>query len=43
MGCSRLANHLVSLYYQSNTEVKEQDLDMALLRDYIGELLFAFE
>ncbi|GMT00969.1 hypothetical protein PENTCL1PPCAC_23143, partial [Pristionchus entomophagus] len=32
----RLANHLVSLYYQTNAERAEQDLDMALLRDYIA-------
>ncbi|GMR54041.1 hypothetical protein PMAYCL1PPCAC_24236, partial [Pristionchus mayeri] len=32
----RLANHLVSLYYQTNAERAEEDLDMALLRDYIA-------
>ncbi|GCC26079.1 hypothetical protein chiPu_0004493 [Chiloscyllium punctatum] len=32
----RLAHHLVSLYYQSEEEIKEEYLDMAMLRDYIA-------
>ncbi|KIH50617.1 MCM2/3/5 family protein [Ancylostoma duodenale] len=35
----RLANHLVSLYYKDSAETQVEKLDMALLRDYIGELL----
>ena len=36
----RLANHLVSLYFKSQQENTSEQLDMALLRDYIGEFLF---
>ncbi|KAE9419253.1 hypothetical protein Angca_004831 [Angiostrongylus cantonensis] len=32
----RLANHLVSLYYKDSAEDKAEQLDMALLRDYIA-------
>uniref|UniRef100_A0A7N6ALC6 DNA replication licensing factor MCM4 n=1 Tax=Anabas testudineus TaxID=64144 RepID=A0A7N6ALC6_ANATE len=32
----RLAHHLVSLYYQSEEQMEEEYLDMALLRDYIA-------
>ncbi|KAJ1368110.1 DNA replication licensing factor, mcm4 component [Parelaphostrongylus tenuis] len=32
----RLANHLVSLYYKDRTEDHAEQLDMALLRDYIA-------
>lgn len=32
----RLAHHLVSLYFQSQEEVDEEFLDMAVLRDYIA-------
>ncbi|XP_069777639.1 DNA replication licensing factor MCM4 isoform X2 [Narcine bancroftii] len=32
----RLAHHLVSLYYQSEEEIEEEYLDMAVLRDYIA-------
>ncbi|MFH4981295.1 hypothetical protein AB6A40_008004 [Gnathostoma spinigerum] len=32
----RLANHLVSLYYQTTVDKENELLDMALLRDYIG-------
>ncbi|XP_041045117.1 DNA replication licensing factor MCM4 [Carcharodon carcharias] len=32
----RLAHHLVSLYYQSEEEMEEEYLDMAVLRDYIA-------
>eukprot|EP00061_Rhincodon_typus_P019037 g48472.t1 len=31
-----LAHHLVSLYYQSEEEMEEEYLDMAVLRDYIA-------
>lgn len=32
----RLASHLVSLYYQSEEQMEEEFLDMAVLRDYIA-------
>lgn len=32
----RLAHHLVSLYYQSEEQVEEEFLDMAVLKDYIA-------
>uniref|UniRef100_A0AAR2J885 DNA replication licensing factor MCM4 n=1 Tax=Pygocentrus nattereri TaxID=42514 RepID=A0AAR2J885_PYGNA len=32
----RLAHHLVSLYYQSEDQVEEEYLDMAVLKDYIA-------
>uniref|UniRef100_A0A8C3B091 DNA replication licensing factor MCM4 n=1 Tax=Cyclopterus lumpus TaxID=8103 RepID=A0A8C3B091_CYCLU len=32
----RLAHHLVSLYYQSEEQLEEEFLDMAMLRDYIA-------
>uniref|UniRef100_F1KWD0 DNA replication licensing factor MCM4 n=2 Tax=Ascaris TaxID=6251 RepID=F1KWD0_ASCSU len=32
----RLANHLVALYYKTGDENEMEQLDMALLRDYIG-------
>ncbi|XP_078073193.1 DNA replication licensing factor MCM4 [Mustelus asterias] len=32
----RLAHHLVSLYYQSEEQMEEEYLDMAVLRDYIA-------
>ncbi|TRY90224.1 hypothetical protein DNTS_005830 [Danionella cerebrum] len=32
----RLAHHLVSLYYQSEEQVEEEYLDMAVLKDYIA-------
>ncbi|XP_068427083.1 DNA replication licensing factor MCM4 [Clinocottus analis] len=32
----RLAHHLVSLYYQSEEQIAEEFLDMAVLRDYIA-------
>nr|XP_033505529.1 DNA replication licensing factor MCM4 [Epinephelus lanceolatus] len=32
----RLAHHLVSLYYQSEEQIEEEFLDMAVLRDYIA-------
>lgn len=32
----RLAHHLVSLYYQSEEQMEEELLDMAVLRDYIA-------
>lgn len=32
----RLASHLVSLYYQSEEQMEEEYLDMAVLRDYIA-------
>ncbi|KAK6058645.1 MCM2/3/5 family protein [Cooperia oncophora] len=32
----RLANHLVSLYYKDKAEAQAEQLDMALLRDYIA-------
>ncbi|VDL71979.1 unnamed protein product [Nippostrongylus brasiliensis] len=32
----RLANHLVSLYYKEKSEAEAEQLDMALLRDYIA-------
>uniref|UniRef100_A0A8C4P0X2 DNA replication licensing factor MCM4 n=1 Tax=Dicentrarchus labrax TaxID=13489 RepID=A0A8C4P0X2_DICLA len=32
----RLAHHLVSLYYQSEEQMEEEFLDMAVLRDYIA-------
>ncbi|KJH44662.1 MCM2/3/5 family protein [Dictyocaulus viviparus] len=32
----RLANHLVSLYYKDSAEARAEQLDMALLRDYIA-------
>lgn len=32
----RLAHHLVSLYYQSEEQIKEEFLDMAVLKDYIA-------
>ncbi|TSL82584.1 DNA replication licensing factor mcm4 [Bagarius yarrelli] len=32
----RLAHHLVSLYYQSEEQVQEEYLDMAVLKDYIA-------
>ncbi|XP_070603835.1 DNA replication licensing factor MCM4 [Erythrolamprus reginae] len=32
----RLAHHLVSLYYQTEEEVEEEYMDMAVLRDYIA-------
>ncbi|XP_076000568.1 DNA replication licensing factor MCM4 [Genypterus blacodes] len=32
----RLAHHLVSLYYQSEEQIHEEFLDMAVLRDYIA-------
>lgn len=32
----RLAHHLVSLYYQSEDQIEEEHLDMAVLKDYIA-------
>ncbi|XP_043921162.1 DNA replication licensing factor MCM4 [Protopterus annectens] len=32
----RLAHHLVSLYYQSEEQIEEEHLDMAVLKDYIA-------
>uniref|UniRef100_A0A183V2D3 DNA replication licensing factor MCM4 n=1 Tax=Toxocara canis TaxID=6265 RepID=A0A183V2D3_TOXCA len=32
----RIANHLVSLYYKTSGETAAEQMDMALLRDYIG-------
>ncbi|XP_056148498.1 DNA replication licensing factor MCM4 [Lampris incognitus] len=32
----RLAHHLVSLYYQSEEQIEEEFLDMAVLKDYIA-------
>lgn len=32
----RLAHHLVSLYYQSEEQIEEEYLDMAMLKDYIA-------
>lgn len=32
----RLAHHLVALYYQSEEQMEEEFLDMAVLRDYIA-------
>ncbi|XP_050797915.1 DNA replication licensing factor MCM4 [Gopherus flavomarginatus] len=32
----RLAHHLVALYYQSEEQVEEEYMDMAILRDYIA-------
>lgn len=32
----RLAHHLVSLYYQSEEQMEEEFLDMAVLKDYIA-------
>uniref|UniRef100_A0A8C6YCV3 DNA replication licensing factor MCM4 n=1 Tax=Naja naja TaxID=35670 RepID=A0A8C6YCV3_NAJNA len=32
----RLAHHLVSLYYQTEEQVEEEYMDMAVLRDYIA-------
>lgn len=32
----RLAHHLVALYYQSEEQVEEEYLDMAVLKDYIA-------
>lgn len=32
----RLAHHLVSLYYQSEEQMEEEFLDMAVLRDFIA-------
>uniref|UniRef100_A0A8C1K6A4 DNA replication licensing factor MCM4 n=1 Tax=Cyprinus carpio TaxID=7962 RepID=A0A8C1K6A4_CYPCA len=32
----RLAHHLVSLYYQSEEQLEEEHLDMAMLKDYIA-------
>uniref|UniRef100_A0A4X2K3E7 DNA replication licensing factor MCM4 n=1 Tax=Vombatus ursinus TaxID=29139 RepID=A0A4X2K3E7_VOMUR len=32
----RLAHHLVSLYYQSEAQVEEEFMDMAVLKDYIA-------
>ncbi|CAM5109720.1 unnamed protein product [Natator depressus] len=32
----RLAHHLVALYYQSEEQVEEEYMDMAVLRDYIA-------
>lgn len=32
----RLAHHLVSLYYQSEEQVEQEFLDMAVLKDYIA-------
>ncbi|XP_070798413.1 DNA replication licensing factor MCM4 [Pituophis catenifer annectens] len=32
----RLAHHLVSLYYQTEEQVEEEHMDMAVLRDYIA-------
>lgn len=32
----RLAHHLVSLYYQSEDQIEEEYLDMAVLKDYIA-------
>lgn len=32
----RLAHHLVSLYYQSEEQMEEEHLDMAILKDYIA-------
>uniref|UniRef100_A0A667I3A8 DNA replication licensing factor MCM4 n=1 Tax=Lynx canadensis TaxID=61383 RepID=A0A667I3A8_LYNCA len=32
----RLAHHLVSLYYQSEEQVEEEFMDMAVLKDYIA-------
>ncbi|XP_064641337.1 DNA replication licensing factor mcm4-A-like [Lineus longissimus] len=32
----RLANHLVSLYYQGEDEAVDENLDMSLLKDYIA-------
>lgn len=32
----RLAHHLVALYYQSEEQLNEEQLDMAVLKDYIA-------
>lgn len=32
----RLAHHLVALYYQSEEQIEEEFLDMAVLKDYIA-------
>uniref|UniRef100_A0A671KKR2 DNA replication licensing factor MCM4 n=1 Tax=Sinocyclocheilus anshuiensis TaxID=1608454 RepID=A0A671KKR2_9TELE len=32
----RLAHHLVALYYQSEEQIEEEHLDMAMLKDYIA-------
>lgn len=32
----RLAHHLVALYYQTEEQVEEEYMDMAVLRDYIA-------
>ncbi|XP_053571004.1 DNA replication licensing factor MCM4 [Bombina bombina] len=32
----RLAHHLVALYYQSEEQMKEEHLDMSILKDYIA-------
>lgn len=32
----RLAHHLVALYYQSEEQVEEEFMDMAVLKDYIA-------
>uniref|UniRef100_A0A672LGB1 DNA replication licensing factor MCM4 n=1 Tax=Sinocyclocheilus grahami TaxID=75366 RepID=A0A672LGB1_SINGR len=32
----RLAHHLVALYYQSEEQIEEEHLDMAVLKDYIA-------
>lgn len=32
----RLAHHLVSLYYQTEEQMEEEFLDMAVLKDYIA-------
>ncbi|CAH2285143.1 DNA replication licensing factor mcm4 [Pelobates cultripes] len=32
----RLAHHLVALYYQSEEQLKEEHMDMAVLKDYIA-------
>ncbi|MGH0149389.1 UNVERIFIED_CONTAM: hypothetical protein FKN15_025277 [Acipenser sinensis] len=32
----RLAHHLVALYYQSEEQMEEENLDMAVLKDYIA-------
>ncbi|XP_053323307.1 DNA replication licensing factor MCM4 [Spea bombifrons] len=32
----RLAHHLVALYYQTEEQLKEENLDMAVLKDYIA-------
>lgn len=32
----RLAHHLVSLYYQSEDQIEEEHMDMAVLKDYIA-------